>query len=929
MKLQTATFLGIIVWLFSLTAQALVQAQISQQGDTVHLEFDGQNQWDYDLKRVDKKGKSFVEVTLPALTDASQSQLQKFTHPLVQSIQVNPNGPDGKVILTFQLASSSIEPFDYLTEKPSRLIIDFFKGQTAQAASKEEAKAQAAAPPEKKAAVTPKVAALLAKETRAPASTDALVIGDQGQLISLNETLSAPKNPTGSIFDGGDPNYDRFSIKDYEIKEDSIIGSSEKVYIDFPMLRLPSPYLEILQSRKPVYEIAPQDTEENKQARLLMTLFENKRFNVFLKTIDWFLEKYPQSQYDEMIRFMWADALYSLWNENRNADDFDMAMLRYRQALDKYPQSPLLERTMMLMGFATLDRGDYLGTLRLFQSHLQKRPASPNKDIARFAIADSLLKINRFDEASQIYQEIEKDAVNEKDRIQAAYLRGDVDYQKKDFNQSLQNYQDALKKYPQAKNEYPNAVYNQASAYFGLKDFKKSLELYREFLKQYPSHPDAGYAMTRVGEIQDILGADKTKVLGTYLETYFRFGDSPSAVVARLRMLSERMHIMKPKEVEKAVKDIQEFAKTSTLPKMNQFATLMISEGYNRRKEYDKAIQLLIKLYQDHPTTTDTKLVSGRIVKNINEAIKQLVDSGQFISALKMHNQYADNWLKSSNRIDTKYNIGRSFEQAGVLKHAHKLYQETLNQIYSMKGTAAAKERNVFEKLPTEDELNLRLAAVQAQQNQFATAYDSLRNIKNPQNLSDKDQIERVKIAAELLEKRGETESAIRYLTELLKEWSGIPELVADSYLTLAQLELKQGKKDDAIKSLKKVGTLMDDSQKVAPSVHARSLEMLGETQLEKGDKAEAIKTFEKLVSQYGTTRPVSSYRYRVGQLYFEGGEIKKASEVWEDLKNDKNDFWYKLAQEQLRGSEWKDEYKKYIKRIPAMSGEQAAAERK
>jgi len=378
LKLQTSTFLGIIVWLFSLTAQALVQAQISQQGDTVHLEFDGQNQWDYDLKRVDKKGKSFVEVTLPALTEASQSQLQKFSHPLVQSIQVNPNGPDGKVILTFQLASAAVEPFDYLTEKPSRLIVDFFKGQTAQAASKEEAQLKAAAQPEKKAAVAPKAAALPAKETRAPASTDALVIGDQGQLMSLNETLAAPKSPTGSIFDGGDPNYDRFSIKDYEIKEDSIIGSTEKVYIDFPMLRLPSPYLEILQSRKPVYEIAPQDTDENKQARLLMTLFENKRFNVFLKSIDWFLEKYPQSQYDEMIRFMWADALYSLWNENRNADDFDMAMLRYRQALDKYPQSPLLERTMMLMGFATLDRGDYLGTLRLFQSHLQKRPASPN-----------------------------------------------------------------------------------------------------------------------------------------------------------------------------------------------------------------------------------------------------------------------------------------------------------------------------------------------------------------------------------------------------------------------------------------------------------------------------------------------------------------------------------------------------------------------
>ena len=933
MKLYSPLSIGMIVWLFSLSSQALVQAQISQQGDTVHLEFDGQNQWDYDLKRVDKKGKSFVEVTLPALNETSISQLQKFSHPMVQSIQVNPNGPDGKAILTFQLASNAVEPFDYLTEKPSRLIVDFFKGQAAQAAGKEKDatanKETAATPKSGKKTSAKAEASLPTKGERAPASADVLVINDQGQPLAINDALEKPKVLTGSLFDGGDPNYERFAVKDYEVKEDSIIGSQEKVYIDFPMLRIPSPYLDILQSRKPVYEVAPQDTDENKQARLLLTLFENKRYNVFLKTVDWFLEKYPQSQYDEMVRFMWADALFAMWNEGRNVDDFDMAMLRYRQALDKYPQSPLLERTMMLMGFATLDRGDYLGTLRLFQSHLQKRPASPNKDIARFAIADSLMKINRFDEASQVYQEIEKDAVNEKDRIQAAYLRGDVDYQKKDFNQALVDYQTALKKYPQSQSEYPNAIYNQASAYFGLKDYKKSLDLYRGFLKQYPSNSEAGYAMTRVGEIQDILGADKTKVLGTYLETYFRFGDSPSAVVARLRMLSERMNAMKPKEVEKAVKDIQELAKTSNLPKMDQFATLMISEGFNRRKEYDKEIQLLVKLYQDHPTTTDTKLISNRIVKNINEAIKDLVDSGQFIQALKMHNQYADNWLKSSNRIDTKYNIGRSFEQAGVLKQAQKLYQDTINQIYAMKGTPAAKERNVFEKLPSEDELNLRLAAVQARQNQMAQAFDSLKNIKNPQTMSDEHQIERVQLAADLLEKRGETDSAVRYLTELLKEWSGIPELVAEPYLSLAQLEIKQGKKDDAIKSLKKIGTLMEDSKKVTPATHARSLELLGEIQLQKGEKTAAIKTFEKLVSQYGTTRPLASYRYKIGQLYFEGGELKKAEETWQELKNEKNDFWYKLAQEQLKGSEWKDEYKKYIKRIPAMSGEQTAAERK
>ncbi|MEZ0392286.1 MAG: tetratricopeptide repeat protein, partial [Pseudobdellovibrionaceae bacterium] len=376
--------------------------------------------------------------------------------------------------------------------------------------------------------------------------------------------------------------------------------------------------------------------------------------------------------------------------------------------------------------------------------------------------------------------------------------------------------------------------------------------------------------------------------------------------------------------LEKAVKDIQELANSSKLANMDQFATLMISEGFSRRKEYAKAVQMLTKFYQENPSKIPTDLISNRIVQYINDDLQDMVDQGQFIKALKLHNQYSETWMKSSGRIDTKYNVGRAFEQSGVFKQAQGLYQETLNKLYAMKGTDADKVRSVTEHLPSEDSVNLRLATVEAQQGHYSQAFEGLKNIKNPQNLTEREQIERVQLAAQLLDQRGETDSAIRYLTELLKEWSGIPALVAEPYLDLAQLELKQNKADDAIQSLKKINTLMDDSQKVNPGTHARALEILGDIQLKKGLKNEAAGTFEKLISLYEKSRPLASYRYKVGQIYFEKGEIKKAAEVWNDLKDEKNDFWYKLSQEQLRGSEWKDEYKKYIKRIPAMSGSSA-----
>lgn len=906
-----------------------VQSQISNMGDTTHVEFSGLNQWDYDVQKKAVKGQTQVELTVPALSDAAIEQLTSFRSVDVKNISVNRKGPDGKSIVTLLLTEKNIDVFDYLTDQPSRLVVDIFrqkaskKSDVADSEDAHEEPKVKAAKKEKASVVEAEAPVLPSKVGRKPATTDILKINPLQGVVAEESgggTAQQVSEKRNGIFDGADPQFDRFQIQDFEVKEEAIIASRENIYLPFPTLRMPIQDLAQLNINKPIYEITPKDSDENKQARLLLTLFNNKRYNVFLKTVEWFSQKYPKSEYDEIVRFMWADTLFNLWLEKRNVNDFDLAMLRYRQALEKYPETPLVERTLVLMGYATLDRGDYLGTLRMFQAHLRARPQSPNRDRSRLGVAEAYMKLSRYDEAIQQYREVAKDASSEKAKMEAAYLVGDVYLQKKDYAGAIAEYQTAQKKYPQGVNEFPNAQFNLAASQFSQKEYRKSLDSYREFLKKFPSHEYAGYAMTRVGELLDVLGAEKTRVVGAYLETYFRYGDAPSAIVARLRLLSSRMKGMKPKEVEKAVQEIGDLAKRSELPDVEQFATVMIAEGYNKREEYDKAIKLLVSFYQAHPTGADTQLLSQRIVKNINDKITELVDQGHFIDALKTHNEYADNWLKSSQRIDTKFNVGRSFEQAGVFGQAEAIYKDTLNKLYAIKGTAAGKEKAVIEKLPSEDKMNLRLASVSFNEGKYNLAYDYLKTIAKPDSLSEPDQIERVQLASFLLDKKGDSNSAARYLVDLIKTWKGLPELVADPYYNLAEIELKQNKIEDAIQSLKKVDELMTDSGKVSTETHAKALEKLGVLQMEHGQPDAAVKTFAKLLEAYEGKRPMASIRYKMGQISFLKGEPQKAAEVWKDLKGKENDFWYKLSQEQLKNSEWQDDYKKYIKRIPAMS---------
>jgi tetratricopeptide (TPR) repeat protein len=856
--------------------------------------------------------------------------LTSFKSDLVSSVSVDKKGPDGKYVVTFHLVNDDVESFDYLTDQPSRLIMDFY------VSSNNRAKAQAKNTkkmtpgdlptklPEKVVASAGKpgktVAAKNLKATqRKPATADALVISNQGVNVAQNDSV----NRFG-IFDGGDPNYDRFSVKDYEIKEESIIRSKDNYYIPFPMLQSPSEAWDKIKAAPSVYEIAPKDSDENKQARLLLTLFEKQRYAVYLKTVQWFKQKYPESGYNEIIDYMTADTHLKMWQDKGRPGDYDQALLEYKDAVHKYPKSPLAERTSLKIGYLALEKGDALDALRLFKEHIDNKnfdkKESFSKDLARIGMGIAFSRLNRYDEAIDQYNQVEKNSPFKDLKTEAAFRRGDVRVQAHQYTQAVEDYKNSLKKYPEAQGQYPNAYYNQAESLFGMDKFHESLDVYREFVKKFPSNEHAPFAMTRLGELMEILGADKSRVIGAYLETYFRYGENPSAIIARLRLLSARMKGMKPKEVEGAVDEIMSLAKKLDLPNIEQFATVLVADGFTRREEFPKAVDLLTKYYQQNPTTVDRNLITRRIVSNISDKIRAEVDKGDFIQALKTHQKFQDSWLKHSDRLDIKYDLGRSFEMAGVPKEAEKYYRDVLNKMYALKGTKEGKEVAVVEKLPTEDEVNLRLASLMSQEQKFSQSYEYLKNIKNPASLPEDKQIERVELAVKLLEKRGDIDSAVRYLTELLSTWKGQPELVAEPYAKLSELALKQNKTDEAIQALNKVDELMRDSGKVSPDLHQKSLETLADLYLQKNQQDKAIETYQKLLDTYEDKKPLASLRYKLGDIYFKRGEVQKAAEVWNDIKGNKSDFWKNLAQEQLKNSEWRDNYKKYIKRIPAMS---------
>lgn len=925
-----------------------IRAEFSRIGDASHFEFEGPGAERY---KMEKQASGEVVLRLPSLDDASIRRLKQMADGQVKITKVGEPGVDGMIEVRFS-APKSVDYFDYVSDQPTRLVVDFFPADQApkDAKSLSEGETEDSAKKTKPAVAATKPTKLPEKE-RAPAGGDFVIVAKQGvdskttlvaeaaEAETLAEKIASRKDFERGIFDGGDPEFRRFTVKDYEIKESARLASRAALRIPFPALDLGFPKLEELYKSPPTYEITAGQTEENKEARLLLTLFKNGRQALFLGTARDFLKKYPKSQYDEIIRYAMADTHYDLWlkerqhkEENKIRDeanlhdvDFEEAMGLYNNLVEKYPDSPMTTRTLLLVGYSYLERGDSFGALKTFQRFVRLKPDSKYAGQVKVSIARAFLSLNRWEDAIRELEAVEKESKNVKDRQEAAFRKGDVHFRKGDYPTAIATYEAAIKNNPDATGRFPNAFYNLAESRFRMGQERQSIDAYRQFLQKFPEHSHGGYAMTRLGElIEALVGADDKRVTGAFFESYFRYRSTPGADIARMRVLTARMPTMKDRELKDALREIDEIvARDAELPSIQEFKVITVADAMTSRGEYDEATKKLIQFYKENTQSKQLPLVKVRIVRNLAESIREAADKGDFMQALRLYSRDQSSWLKGNKRADLPFLAGRAYETAGVYDEATQNYRETLARLDAQK----PQDRDVFEANISKESVRLRLATMAAASRDYSGAESQLKQVQNLANLSPREQIERAGLAADVAEARGQGELARKYLTEVIRSFSG---KTADDAAALAPLQLRMARlaiKDKDYKSAESfIDSALASSEKAGESgekTKASALETRAEVQLARGKRPEAIESYRSLLEMPVASADASrsgydSVRYRLGQLLFETGDLKGAESTWGELTKNEKNLWSRLAAEQMSGAKWREEYKKYIDRIPA-----------
>lgn len=122
-------------------SQNLSGMDLRMVGETLNFEVYGVKNWNYDLKRIVSNGQTKVVLKLDHISETELKKIKNIRNPYVTDISYNPRSVDQKPEVTFVLNSDKVEAFDYLTEDPPRLVIDFYN-QTSQASGQSGSSSQ-------------------------------------------------------------------------------------------------------------------------------------------------------------------------------------------------------------------------------------------------------------------------------------------------------------------------------------------------------------------------------------------------------------------------------------------------------------------------------------------------------------------------------------------------------------------------------------------------------------------------------------------------------------------------------------------------------------------------------------------------------------------------------------------------------------------
>jgi tetratricopeptide (TPR) repeat protein len=472
--------------------------------------------------------------------------------------------------------------------------------------------------------------------------------------------------------------------------------------------------------------------------------------------------------------------------------------------------------------------------------------------------------------------------------------------------------------------KFPSLLFNLATAQFQSEALPESLETFVQFFKRHPDHSHGALAMLRIAELFEVFGQPRDRVFRILREAQFRYSPEPPhlGAAARMRFLSMRFPLMKSAELKSAIAEIKNLSKSLSFPNAREWMSFITSDGLVEAMDFEQALKILAQYLQNYPTTLSKARFQDKIQEVIHQKLKYLLGRKEHVQVLSTHEHHQGLWLKDKQRVDTQFLIGRAYEELGLFDQAIRFYEHLSNSQDDSRVTVS-----VFDSPPPQPQLQLRLGVALTYSGQSDRAIQTLSGIEAiAENLSLDEQAERAVAMVKALTDRGELNRALNFLSPLI-------ETHPDGSLSRAQLSFQ---KNLLLKKTGAIGSYLQEQEALTEKLRDRSdgrdlyqqvlietLEFLSSiespTPTQKKLREERLSEF---VAEFAKDGQFNQWRYALGFLNFENGQIEEARKNWGPLLKPDSagdlSFWGKRAKDWLAQSDWEKEKKDLMSRIPA-----------
>ncbi len=547
---------------------------------------------------------------------------------------------------------------------------------------------------------------------------------------------------------------------------------------------------------------------------------------------------------------------------------YDKAVEGAKLFAERFPKSKQLPLVLYLQGMGQQQDQDYTAALATFENLATKFPETEQAPRAHFMQAFTQLLSEQNEEAAELFAQFRQKYPEDELGESAAYWQGSALALAKKFPEAREVLGAIPSAYPKGALLGP-AAFRHAYGAQAMRDYETAEEELKAYLRAYPDGEESAEARILLGDalLAQAKSDEGKEVYASVSEASGRFHEEAQFKLAKVLKLEEDheglRHLMRA--------FLEQYPKS---PRSAE-ALFLIGSAWRQEDQMEKAKEeywTAIRKFGDDPTAyavEDLFLALGRLYQDDLEKLDYLAD----LRALRAQAEAAEQevltvrtiWALAQAVKKSDPDLSQALlREASVLVAAQVTSSAVLADCAEAQMLAAAAQTD-----PAEGQRRRELAA---------GIYREM--LKWHPRAPQKDQA--LGALAKLALEAGDQQTALDYYGRIERDtpWSS---LMGDVLVTRAQVEVGQGRLDEAVDSY----TRLLAAENVSGKLKAQALLALGELEMQRDRPQVAIPYYQRIYILYGKWRDTVAKAYlRSGEAFEQVADLEAARKTYEELAN-------------------------------------------